>query len=234
MVVVLPTPPFWLAMAMTRGSSRAAGFDPLRSSVAVAVDGRGPHDRLLRCGGLWAGRRHRLRARGPAPHSRARRRQRRRCRGVERYALDVLGHGLAVRSGTIADAGGVGSADGGGAAGGSVGQGGRPRVGPSGEPLGDQALHRIVDVGPRRRSLSRPGPGRTVWALVRLVSVSGVSLSLRLMRIKQALRVAAAQRLSWPAGGPRSRVELVSRGTPAVAWRWGGRGRCSTWNADLI
>ena len=34
MVVVLPTPPFWLAMAMTRGSSRATGLAPFSNSVA--------------------------------------------------------------------------------------------------------------------------------------------------------------------------------------------------------
>ena len=44
------------------------------------------------------------------------------------------------------------------------------------------------------------------------------SLSLRLIRIKRGLRVAAARRLSWRVGGPRSRVECVSRGTQLDAW----------------
>ena len=37
MVVVFPTPPFWLATAMTRGSSRISGFEPLRRSVASSL-----------------------------------------------------------------------------------------------------------------------------------------------------------------------------------------------------
>ena len=35
--MVLPTPPFWFAMAITRGSSRAAGFAPLSSSSASSL-----------------------------------------------------------------------------------------------------------------------------------------------------------------------------------------------------
>ena len=42
-VVVLPTPPFWLATAMTRGSGRPAG----RSSSGSAVGSRRPQERLI-------------------------------------------------------------------------------------------------------------------------------------------------------------------------------------------
>ena len=43
MVVVLPTPPFWLATAMTRGSSRAVGLGAVQAARRVVADRRWPH-----------------------------------------------------------------------------------------------------------------------------------------------------------------------------------------------
>ena len=56
MVVVLPTPPFWLAMAMTRGSSRTTGLEPLSNSdVSSRMEGERMAGALWAGAALWAG-----------------------------------------------------------------------------------------------------------------------------------------------------------------------------------